>query len=385
MIRSIDSPLKVAYVVSMAMGLQSFVYREVRELLSLGVIVHLFPTKAGSGPYLPDADWPVHRPTVRSIGMAHFRLFIADSQTYLEVLFEALRRGALVDFLLAALVSMKVRQEGLRLIHCHFGDHKFFVGYFSGRLTGCPVSVTIHAYELYNNPNPGLFRKAIKLVKGIVTVAEYNRDILQTYGVPPGKIHVVPMFADLPNVSISANSIQAKIRVLMVARFVEKKGHRTFLRALSRLPEEYEAWLVGSGSLDVAALADSLGVAHRVKILGRLSDPDLQAAYRGATMFCLPSETTSSGDREGIPVSLMEAMAYGLPVIATRHAGIPELVPEILVDEGDVDALARGIDKLGRNPVLREELGRRNREVAASRFSRDNVLRLKTLLEGWAT
>ena len=84
-------------------------------------------------------------------------------------------------------------------------------------------------------------------------------------------------------------------------------------------------------------------------------------------------------------MSLMEAMAYGLPVIATRHAGIPELVPEILVDEGDVDALARGIDKLGRNPVLREELGRRNREVAASRFSRDNVLRLKTLLEGWAT
>ncbi len=359
MIRNIASPLKVAYVVSMAMGLQSFVYREIRELVSLGVIVHLFPTKVGSGPYLPDADWPVHRPTVRSIGMAHFQLLMADSQTYLEVLFEALRRGALVDFLLAAFVSMTVRQEGLRLIHCHFGDHKFFVGYFSGRLTGRPVSVTIHAYELYNNPNPRLFRKAIKLVKGIVTVAEYNRDILQTYGVPSGKIHVVPMFADLPNVSGSAKMTQAKIRVLMVARFVEKKGHRTFLRALSRLPEDYEAWLVGSGSLDVGALADSLGVAHRVKIFGRLSDPDLQAAYRGATMFCLPSEITYSGDREGIPVSLMEAMAYGLPVIATRHAGIPELVSEILVDEGDVDALARGIDKPGRNPALREELGRR--------------------------
>ena len=385
MIRNIDSPLKVAYVVSMAMGLQSFVYRELRELVSLGVIVHLFPTKTGSGPYLPDVDWPVHRPTIRSIGTAHFRIFIADSQTYLAVLFEALRRGAVVDFLLAAFVSMKVRQEGLRLIHCHFGDHKLFVGYFSGRLTGCPVSVTIHAYELYNNPNPRLFRKAIKLVKGIVTVAEYNRDILRTYGVASGKIHVVPMFADLPNVSGSGQLTEGKIRVLMVARFVEKKGHRTLLKALSRLPEEYEAWLVGSGSVDVASLADSLGVAHRVKILGLLTDSDLQAAYRGATMFCLPSETTASGDREGIPVSLMEAMAYGLPVIATRHAGIPELVSEILVDEGDAEALARGIEKLGRNSALRETLGRRNRELAALRFSRDNVLQLKTLLEGWAT
>ena len=310
---------------------------------------------------------------------------MADSRTYLTVLFEALRRGAVIDFLLAAFVSMKVRQEGLRLIHCHFGDHKFFVGYFSGRLTGRPVSVTIHAYELYNNPNPRLFRKAIKLVKGIVTVAEYNRDILRTYGVASGKIHVVPMFADLPKVSGSGQVTEGKIRVLMVARFVEKKGHRTLLEALSRLPEEYEAWLVGSGSVDVASLADSLGVAHRVKILGRLSDADLQAAYRGATMFCLPSETTASGDREGIPVSLMEAMAYGLPVIATRHAGIPELVAEILVEEGDAEALARGIEKLGRNPTLREALGRRNREFAASRFSRENVLRLKALLEGWAT
>ena len=102
-------------------------------------------------------------------------------------------------------------------------------------------------------------------------------------------------------------------------------------------------------------------------------------------MFCLPSETTASGDREGIPVSLMEAMAYGLPVIATRHAGIPELVSEILVDEGDAEALARGIEKLGRYSALRETLGRRNRELAALRFSRDNVLQLKTLLEGWAT
>jgi len=385
MIRNTEPSLKIAYIVSMATGLQSFVYREVRELASLGVIVHLFPTKIGPGPYVPDADWRVHKPTLLSIVVANFQVLVVDLRKYLSVLVEALFNGGAPDFLLAAFVSMKVQEEGLRVIHCHFGDHKLFVGYFSGRLTERPVSVTIHAYELYNNPNPRLFRKALKLVKGIVTVAEYNRGVLSSYGVAPTKIHVVPMFADLPELSGSPLGTTERIHILMVARFVEKKGHRTLLRALSQLPEEYEAWLVGSGSVDVAAIADSCRVAHRVKILGRLSDSELQAVYRSATIFCLPSEIAASGDREGIPVSLMEAMAYGLPVVATRHAGIPELVSEILVEEGDADGLARGIEKLGRDSILRETLGRRNRELAASRFSRSNVLQLKALFERWAT
>jgi len=385
MIQNQSPTLQVGYIVSMADGLQSFVYREVRELLAQGVVVHLFPTKVGPGPYNPDAGWPVHRPSLPTLLLMHFQSLMTNSYRYLDVLREAFLVGGLMDFALAVFVARTAQREKLRLIHCHFGDHKFFVGYFCSRLCDDPVSVTIHAYELYNNPNPRLFRRALKFVKGIVAVAEYNREVLcGVYEVEPAKVHVVPLFADLPSLTRAKTEDSSRIIVLTVARFVEKKGHRTLFEALGKLPENYEVWLVGAGPLNVAGLAKAIGVADRVRILGRLNDFDLQESYRTATIFCLPSEKSRSGDREGLPVALMEAMSYGLPVVATRHAGIPELVPEILVDEGDSEGIAQGIARLGLDRDFREELGRRNRELVRTRFSRENVVRLKILFMEWA-
>src|SRR2546422_4175277 len=156
----------------MAHGLQSFVYREVRELFAQGVVVHLFPTKVGPGPYPPNPSWPVHKLSLRALVSAHVQTLLDQPQRYLAVLSEDLVLGGLLDFALSVFVSKTVQENNLRLVHCHFGDHKLFVGYFCGRLSNSPVSVTIHAYELYRNPNPRLFRKAIKFVKAIVAVAE---------------------------------------------------------------------------------------------------------------------------------------------------------------------------------------------------------------------
>src|SRR2546428_1175322 len=155
-------PLQIGYVVSMSHGLQSFVYREVRELFALGIVVHLFPTKVGPGPYAPDSGWPVHKLSLPALVRAHFQTLLANSGRYLAVLGEALFLGGLMDFALAVLVARTAQEKDLRLIHCHFGDHKLFIGYFCAKLTGRPTSVTIHAYELYRNPNPRLFRRVLK-------------------------------------------------------------------------------------------------------------------------------------------------------------------------------------------------------------------------------
>jgi colanic acid/amylovoran biosynthesis glycosyltransferase len=376
------SRLSLAYIVSMASGLHSFVFREIRELTAMGVIVHLFPTKVGPGPYPPRADWPVHPPAARSLLGAHMTQLLSRPREYLSALGEAVRFGAPVDFGLAGIFSREIERHGLRSIHCHFGDHKLFIGYFSGRLTGRPVSVTIHAYELYDNPNPRLFRRALERVQAIVTIAEHNRTVLhQRWGVPPERVTVIPLFTDIPADPAPNVRKDGKVVILSVARFVEKKGHRTLLEALSSLPPEYEACLVGSGPVDVRALAKSFGVEGRVRVLERLGDEDLQFAYRSANIFCLPSETPANGDHEGIPVALMEAMAYGLPVVATRHAGIPELVEEVLIDERDPVALARALLRLGSDDRLRAAQGRRNREVVAARFSRGNAFLLESLFE----
>jgi len=377
-----EDSLKVAYVVPMGNGLHSFVFREIRELRSCGVDIHIFPTKVGDGPYGPSQSWPIHAVRPLPLVVAHLRSLVQRPAKYLEVLREAVVLGGLLDFALGVFFAESIFQLDLSLIHCHFGDHKLFVGYFCSRLTGKPLSVTIHAYELYNNPNPRLFRHVLEHITAIVTIADYNQAVLEdVYRVPRAKISVIPLFTDLPELSASPATQHDKIVVLTVARLVEKKGHRTLLEALARLPESYEAWIVGSGPLNVAAMAARLNVAHSVKILGKLSDSELQNAYRAATIFCLPSQTARDGDREGIPVAMMEAMAHGLPVVATRHAGIPELVSEVLVEEGDAGALAAALERVGRDPELRRELARRNREIVATRFSRGNTFLLKALFE----
>lgn len=373
--------LRIAYIVSMATGLHSFVFREIRELVSHGVQVQIFPTKVGAGPYLPAKEWPTHQLTLRALVHAHLWLLVAWPRRYLEVLMEAARFRALVDFAISAPFARSVMSLRLNLIHCHFGDHKLSIGYLCGRLSQRPVTVTIHAYELYRNPNPKFFRHVLGHVQGIVTIAEYNRRILRDrWGVPSEKIRVIPLFADLPDELAKEDG--DRIVILTVARRVEKKGHRTLLAALAKLPTDFESMLVGTGPLDVQALARSLGVADRVHVQDQLSDDALRAAYRSAAIFCLPSEASPDGDHEGIPVALMEAMAYGLPVVATRHAGIPELVETMLVDEGDPDGLARCLLTLGRQPHLRHRQGERNREIVSDRFSRDNVLLLEALFRG---
>src|SRR2546430_854186 len=367
--------LRVAYVVPMGNGLHSFIHREIRELCSLGVEVHIFPTKTGTGPYPPMASWPVHRVRLVPLATAHLRTLIRSPARYLEVLREAIGFRGLLDFAIGVFFAQFVTQLDLGVVHCHFGDHKFFIGYFCSRIAEKPLTVTIHAYELYGNPNPRLFHRALERASAIVTVAEHNREVLERGHQAPSKlIRVIPLFADIPQGPTPKHSADEKIVVLMVARFVEKKGHRILFEALRRLPGNFEAWIVGAGPLDVRLLARRSGVATRVRFLGRLTDEDLERTYGAATVFCLPSETSVTGDQEGIPVALMEAMAHGLPVVATRHAGIPELVEEILVNEGDATQLALGLLQLGQSPELRVRLSQRNREIVASRFSRRNVL-----------
>lgn len=377
--------LAVAYVIPMGSGLHSFVFREIRELVNNGVSVHLFPTKIGVGPYHPEPAWPVHRATPSLAAVAHLRSLLRNPKRYLSTLLEALAFGAWIDFAIAAFVSEKTLSEGLRLVHCHFGDHKLFIGYFAGRLADRPTSVTIHAYELYRNPNPRLFRRILRRIHAIVTVAEYNRAILESsWSVSSERVNVIPLFTDLAPQANHQASRREPIVILTVARFVEKKGHRLFLQALAKLPEGYEAWIVGSGPLDVAGMARVLGIEDRVRILGRVDNDELEHAYDRADLFCLPSVISSQGDREGIPVALMEAMAHGLPVVASQHAGIPELVEATLVDEGDVDAIALAIKSLGEDLQLRVRQGERNREIIATRYSKRNALRLVSLFEGLA-
>jgi glycosyltransferase involved in cell wall biosynthesis len=159
--------------------------------------------------------------------------------------------------------------------------------------------------------------------------------------------------------------------VICPARLVAVKGHRFLLQAWRILEDRGvtgELWLAGQGELrrELEALTDALGLRRSVKFLGVLSHRELLSLYQGSavSVVVVPSIDMGHGYHEGIPVALVEAMSYGLPVVATKTGGTEELVlPEAgwLVPPEDPVALAGALQALLQDVSLREEMGHRGR------------------------
>ena len=177
-------------------------------------------------------------------------------------------------------------------------------------------------------------------------------------------------------------------RLLSIGRLVDKKGHGDAIRALAavrRAGLEARLTLIGEGDEgDEAAalrqLIDELALGPHVDLLGALPHEQVLEAYQEADLFIAANRTGAQGDREGIPNVLKEAQLSGVPVVATRHGGIPSAIPaafrDELVEEGDHEALARRIQALlGQG---REELAARaarHREHVRAHFSLEAEIR----------
>ena len=374
--------MNIAYIISIKQGMESFVYREIEELIKEGLNIILFPTKYKKGVYMPKPDWDcyVYNPVIVILKQLFY--LIKSPVKYMKLLLYALRTNSILDFLIGFDFAYQMKKRNINRIHCHFGDHKLFIGYYCKMILNVPLTVTIHAHELTNNPNPVMFKASLKSCDKIISVSDYNKRILiERFGVDGDRIVVIRLFSPYPN--------RKRIKILIVGWFTEKKGHSVLFNAIKRLNrDDIEVWVVGRKKLgdkeavDVEALAKSLGIEDKVTIFGAVSDDFLKVLYDSCDIFCLPSKTTRKGEKEGIPVALMEAMSYGKPVISTRHAGIPELVEEILVEENDVEGLAKAIELLADNPELRRKLGERNRKIIEERYSKKNVMKLKEVFLG---
>jgi glycosyltransferase involved in cell wall biosynthesis len=372
--------MHIGVIVSMKAGLEHFIYREVCALSRRGATISLFPTKQRRGLYNPPPEWNVHPWRAWSVVLSQPRRFLSMPVRYLKVLVEAIRYGALVDFLLAA--HFLPWMGKVDVIYATFGDRKLFVGHFCKRLLDKPLAVEIHAYELYDNPNVRLFPIALAACDRIIAATEFNREVLrERYGITPQQVDVVRYSIDLNEYRPAR-----KFVVLIVAFFVEKKGHEVLLEAVKKMErDDVEVWIVGgrggsSSQVDVRAIVDRLGMESQVAFFGKLSGTALQAVYRACDVFCLPSRFDSRGEGEGFPNAIIEAMACGKPVVTTRHVEIPRIVEQILVEENNADALAEALRCVCDSGRLRQQLGERNRELAGIYFSTRNVDRTFQLL-----
>ncbi len=227
------------------------------------------------------------------------------------------------------------------------------------------LAVTFHGVDVSSclSHDPTYYRHLFSTGDLFLCVSDHWRQTLIAHGCPAERTTVHRMGIDPQAFSHVARRREptGPARVLTVGRLVEKKGIEYGLRAVAQvtaqnIPLHYT--IVGDGPLrtSLQELARSLGISEHVTFLGSRPQHEVLELVRQAHIFLAPSVTDTTGDQEGIPVSLMEAMATGLPVVSSFHSGIPELVDHgvsgLLAPEGDAGAVAELMEALLTDDVL---------------------------------
>lgn len=264
---------------------------------------------------------------------------------------------AVVTLLLALPHAQRATRLGVEHIHAHFASHPTTAAWVIWRLTGIPYSFTSHAHDLFVHQ---LFLpRKVRDARFLVTISDFNARFLgQISGAP--RIHVVHAGIDSRRYPFRRHDLSSprRLTAVTVATLQEKKGHAVLLEALAGEPRlaHVDLELIGDGELrgPLEAQVDRLALRDRVRFLGAMSQDQVTERLDRADLFVLPSIVARSGQMEGIPVALMEAMACGLPVVATEMSGVPELVRDdetgVLAQPGSSASLAAAILRVLADP-----------------------------------
>jgi colanic acid/amylovoran biosynthesis glycosyltransferase len=260
------------------------------------------------------------------------------------------------------------------LIHAHFGWSGRDSVAAASRLS-LPLVTTFYGRDLSEktrarrrDPYRRLFREGtLFVVEGPVMAQELAR-----IGCDPRRIRVAPIGIAVDALAFAPRGRSKPLIVVQSGRFVEKKGFDTGLRAFAKAqPElgESELWLIGDGPLraELESLVAELGLTSSVRFAGMVSHDEYRALVSRTDICLQPSRTAADGDSEGgAPTVILEAQALGIPVVATRHADIPFVVPRPLelAPENDVEAVAETLVAV----ALETERDRRDRLEEARTF-----------------
>ncbi|BBL79334.1 colanic acid biosynthesis glycosyltransferase WcaL [Rubrobacter xylanophilus] len=365
---------------------EAFVIPEVRELLRRGHEVLVVPAHPRGAILHGDAK-PLLPGTVserllsgRVIGAAA-RVALAHPRRVASALGLLLRsRGPgvllrnLAAFPKALWLSDLVRHRGAEHVHAHWATVPATVALVAGTVTGVPWSFTAHRFDITEDNLLGEKVRGAGFVRAISRRGA--REIQKITGF--GAAEVIHMGVELP--PRPARRPGPSDRALVAANLLEVKGHVHLFRALGVLRDRgvgVRLDVAGDGPLlgELAREVRRLRLEDRVAFLGLVPHGRLLERMRGGAwgMFVLPSIVTPGGEQEGIPVSLVEAMGCGMPVVATATGGIPELLEGVdgalLVPPEDPEALADAMERLLREPGRAERLAAAGRRRVEEEFS----------------
>jgi glycosyltransferase involved in cell wall biosynthesis len=284
----------------------------------------------------------------------------------------------------------------LDFFYCHFIHTPASATRYASIMCGIQFAISAHAKDIWTTPDWEI-REKLDDCAWCVTCTEAGLKALRRNATDERKIHLVyhgidfSRFGDAPRHSDRDGSDSADpIRILTVGRAVAKKGLDTLIDALAVLPGDLHwRWIhIGGGPLRDAliARARALGLQDRCEFHGALPQYEVLSAYRAADMFVLPCRIDETGDRDGLPNVIVEALSQSLPVITTPVSGAPELVVDgvsgLFVEPDDPANLAATIVKLARDPKCRFDMGERGNEDVRGRLDHHKAIApLVALLE----
>jgi len=372
-------PPRLLYVVSLfPCWSETFIAREIAALVAAGADVRILSLKAPS-------EELVHPEAERLLGRVRYPLSPGPA---------ALRRAAAILAHPRALSSLALalgralarrpielakslesvaraveqldwaRELDPDVIHAHWASYPSTAAMILGRLLGKPFGFTCHAHDIFVHDH--LLQEKLASAAVPVTISRYNVAWLakRVTARARERLSVVHCGVDLPNLPFQQDGREEDL-IVTVGRLDPIKGFDILVDALAELKRQgrrLRCQVIGEGPLrrELQARIDRHGLSELVRLVGARPQDEVRAALCAATIFTLPSVVAPNGDRDGIPVSLMEAMAAGAPVVSTRVSGIPELIEDeregLLVSPHDPRALGQALARLLDDAALRRRL-----------------------------
>jgi glycosyltransferase involved in cell wall biosynthesis len=365
---------RIAYVVVMfPCYSETFVLREIRELVRRGAEIAILSLRGFSEKIIDEDARPLLARTIyspflfsRALLRANLAFLLRSPRRYLGAAaflaarlwrspVEFAKTAAL--FPKAALFARLLSDRGVAHIHAHFANYPATAALVISRLSGIPFTFTAHAHDIFQGQL--LLAAKVAAAERVFAISRFNRRfILERCGEGAGdKVEVLHCGLDLGRLPRKAAGEIGGRTILAVGRLMAIKGFDTLIRAAGIARDRgagFDCVIVGDGPDrgDLERLVEGLGLSGTVSMEGERTPQEVVEMMARARIFALPSRPARrrSGVMDGIPVSLMEAMAIGVPVVSCPVSGIPELVEDgrtgLLVPPADPVRLADALERL---------------------------------------
>ncbi len=285
----------------------------------------------------------------------------------------------LVIFPKAVFIAKIIKEKKIEHIHSHWGSTTATMAYIVSKITNIPWSFTLHRWDIKEN---NMLMEKIISAEFTRCISEHGeKELLGMIGRKfEEKVHVVYMGVKIPENIMEMEKHENLFKIAIPANLVEKKGHKYLIEACEILVEKrvanFQCTFYGDGPLKIKMkkIIKEKGLGDYVNLHGIIPHSDLLQLYQNkkVDLVVLPSIITKEGELEGIPVALMEAMAYGVPVISTNTGGIPELLSEgsgIIVNEKSPEELCEAIRRIMTDENLYRELQANGQKKIREEFS----------------